>query len=99
MSRKNNDAFYCLVCKDETNRSVLCLGCEREEMSRQKKEPSSITEQQMWFIRNKTGASEILIQEAIKSVNSDCVWSIEELSCEEGKRVVAILLDQKENDE
>jgi len=95
MARKRNDIFRCIVCGGESTKAVICFGCEANEMESQKKEPGSITDQQVWFIRNKTGADEISIQEAVRVINEDCIWDIENLSCSEGKKLISILLNKE----
>lgn len=99
MSRINNTTFTCIICKNDTDNSIVCRNCEIEEMKRQKSEPGSITVQQIWYIEHRLGADKITIQEAIKEVNSECVWAIEDLSCEEGKKVTKILKDKFENEQ
>lgn len=89
MTRTSKDHFRCIVCGGESIGTVICHSCSENEMSNQKSEPSSITAQQLWYINKNFDI--ITTQEAVKIINPDCVWDLDNLSCQEAKRLISTL--------
>ena len=89
MTRTSKDHFRCIICGEESVGAVICYSCNENEMSSQKSEPASITAQQLWYINKNFDI--ITTQEVVKTINPDCVRDLDNLSCQEAKRLISAL--------
>jgi hypothetical protein len=94
MTRVNSDTWHCVICGYECQGGVVCRECEYAEMNRQKLKPGSITAQQIWYIEKKllTKLESDITAKIIFEIIPEYDYDMEELSCQQGKDLIAKLI-------
>lgn len=101
MTRTNSATWKCIVCGSETSENVICRGCSFAEMNKQKDEAGSITAQQIWFIETKllSKLESQITYSIILEIVPEYDYDMENLSTNQGKALIAKLLDAVEGKE